>query len=149
VKVYKQKGVANHCFPESCVDVPQGVWRSVDRGCAGWAIELRNHQLRMSTMLNEWEDYTHACSIREYASDPSESENQSMYINFICGSREIQFLTLEFSPRFGQLRIKPNIDMNESWKSDNVIVPKKCSNNDIGQGDLCYVCGVHGGKDVG
>ncbi len=124
VRVHKQKGVANHCCPESCVDLPQGRWRSVDRGCVGWAIELRNHPLGMPTMLNGWEGNMLECDTRECSSNPPESENHSIHINLIHGNREA------CHPARVRVRnaVGQNLTMYGRRESDQCVVPEKRAN---------------------
>ncbi len=47
-----REGVAHRPDPESCVGVPQGRRRSVDRGTRRPGIELRNHEIRDADVVD-------------------------------------------------------------------------------------------------
>jgi hypothetical protein len=49
MKVLYIEGLAIHGGPEPCVGCSRGRRRSVGRGCAGWAIEPRNHGFGVPT----------------------------------------------------------------------------------------------------
>ncbi len=55
MQVLYVEDLANHGGPESCVGCSRGRRRSVDRGCAGLAIEPRNQSSGVPTLSNEAE----------------------------------------------------------------------------------------------
>ena len=94
------EGLANHHGLESCVGRPQGRRRSVDRGCAGCEIELRNNPSRLSTSLYEREDNMRRCVTASADLKPAESEDRSMYTHSLHGTREILEATTSTSRKW-------------------------------------------------
>src|SRR4030042_2429157 len=63
--------------------------RSVDRGCAGRGIELRNHPSRWPTLLCDGEGNTSRCESASAGLAPAESKPRGMSTHFLHGNREI------------------------------------------------------------
>ena len=103
--------------------------RSVDRGRAGLAIELRNHRIRVADLVIWWGRQNSASRYREWRNGPAESENRSMYANSLHGSREIPGVTGcdPQSVRSGKAKGRTP-DMGASGKSDGGIVSMKQTN---------------------
>ncbi len=67
------EGLATHCGPEPCGGVRKDAAEALDRGKRRPAIELRNHQSGVPTLLTDGEGHT-MCSVkRELHTDPAES----------------------------------------------------------------------------
>src|SRR5215472_19047776 len=75
-----KKGIANH-LASSLALLPRGTQRSVDRGWAGWAMELRKHTTRTPTRLicaegnMDRSDNASSCSVRRGRRPHSTSRN--------------------------------------------------------------------------
>jgi hypothetical protein len=67
--------------------------RSVDRGRAGLAIELRNHLFWVADLVTWWGRQNGTSRYREWGTGPTESETQRMYANSLNGNREIPGVT--------------------------------------------------------
>ena len=94
------EGLAIHHGRESCVGLPRGWRRSVDSGCAGCEIELRNNPSRLSTSLCDREDHMRRCVMASADLKPAESEDRSMYTHSLHGTREILGATTSTSRKW-------------------------------------------------
>jgi len=95
------EGIANHTGPESCVGLPQGGRRSVDRGTCGLGIQPRNQpNFRGADRLElVWKATSRRSSkTRESGADPARSETPCTYGNSSHGNREIPRVTREMDP---------------------------------------------------
>ncbi len=96
------EGVAIHDGPESCVDGPRGLWRSVDRGTCRPAIEPRNHSFGVPTSSHEAEGHIAGGVSASRLVDPARSENLCMYGVLMRENREIPLLARPVDHRAGR-----------------------------------------------
>ena len=138
--------MANHSGPESC-----GMHREVhvealtgetDRP----AIEPRNHNSGMPTLLSEAEGNMVHDANRKSCTDPTRSENLCMSGSLLHGSSEISSVPgATWSGRAGKVNDRnPAIDADE--KSDTPIVPKKPSNKGMSPAEMVEGRGVAKGN---
>jgi RNA-directed DNA polymerase len=128
MRVQYGEEVANHSGPESC-----GLHREVQiEALTGEtdrpAIEPRNHNTGMPTLLVEAEGHTVHDVNRKSCTDPTRSETLCMSGSFSHGSSEISLVSdAVWSDGRGKVNDRnPSIYANE--KSDTPIVPKKLPN---------------------
>src|SRR5512133_4215882 len=86
------EGVAIHDGPESCVDGPRGLWRSVDRGTCRPAIEPRNHPFGVPTPSHEAQGHTTGGASASRPVGPARSENLRMHGVLMRENRETPLL---------------------------------------------------------
>src|SRR6266496_6385351 len=96
------EGVAIHGGPQSCVDGPRGLWRSVDRGTCRPAIEPRNHCFGVPTSSHETEGNIAGGVSASRLVDPARSENLCMYGVLLRENREIPLLACPVDHRAGR-----------------------------------------------
>jgi len=121
--------VSDQPWPRVMRRLPVRGRRSVDRGRAGLAIELRNHLVRVADLVI-WRGRQYGASrYRERRSGPAESETRSMYANSLHGNREIPGVTgcHPQAARSGRAKGRTP-DMHAPGKSDGGIVSMKRMN---------------------
>jgi hypothetical protein len=120
---------SNQPWPRVMRRLPVRGRRSVDRGRAGPAIELRNHLIRVADLVTWWGRQYDTLRYREWRVGPAESENRSMYANSLHGNREIPGVTVchPQSARSGKVKGRTP-DMYAPGKSDGGIVSMKRMN---------------------
>ena len=138
--------MANHSGPESCGmhrEVPiEALTGETDRP----AIEPRNHNSGMPTLLSEAEGNMVHDDNRKSCTDPTRSETLCMSGSLLHGSSEISSVSdAGWSDRAGKVNDRnPAIDADE--KSDTPIVPKKPSNKGISPAEMVEGRGVAKGN---
>ena len=124
------EGVAIHDGPESCVGVREGGGEALTGARAGRAIEPRNQESGVPTLLQK-RKATSSAALSRAAVDPARSENPGMHGISMRENREIPSLARPADRRVGPLREgrgrKP--EMHERGKSDSPVVPAKPPNN--------------------
>jgi RNA-directed DNA polymerase len=89
MKVRYRKDVANHSGPESCGGRREAVTEALTGETGRPAIEPRNQESGMPTLLSEAEGNTGHGVNRKSCSDPARSETLSMAGSLLHGSWEI------------------------------------------------------------
>ncbi|MGS0741203.1 hypothetical protein ACVBEF_05100 [Glaciimonas sp. GG7] len=138
--------MANHSDPESCGmyrEVPiEALTGETDRP----AIEPRNQNSGMPTLLSEAEGNMVHSDNRKLCADPTRSQTLSMSGSLSHGSSEISSVSGAVWPdRAGKVNDRnPAIDADE--KSDTPIVPKKLPNNGVNPAEAMEGRGVTKGS---
>ena len=108
--------------------------RSVDRGCAGRAIELRNHHSGAPTPFSLAEGNTVGGAKRESSGGPARSENQGMHAHSMRENRESPCFARGPDQAGGPLEEGQGhkLGMNEAGQSHSPVVPAKPANKATG-----------------
>ena len=123
--------MANHSDPESCAQYREVQGEALTGETDRPAIEPRNHNSGMPTLLSEAEGDTRYGDNRKPYIDPTRSETLSMSGSLTYGSSEVSAVSEGgSSDRAGKVNNrKPAIYAGE--KSDTPIVPEKLPNNEL------------------
>lgn len=146
MKVQYGEELANHSDPESCGmhrEVPiEALTGETDRP----AIEPRNHNSGMPTLLSEAEGNMVHDDNRKSCTDPTRSETLCMSGSLLHGSSEISSVSGAIWPDgAGKVNDRnPAIDAGE--KSDTPIVPKKPTNKGMSPAEMVEGRGVAKGN---
>src|SRR6266702_5362891 len=92
MKVRHRKDMANHSGPESCGDVREGAPEALTGETGRSAIEPRNQESGMPTLLSEAEGNTGHGANCKSCHDPARSETLYMPGSLAHGSREISLV---------------------------------------------------------
>lgn len=121
--------MANHSGPESCGAAREGNAEALTGETGRPAIEPRNQEFGMPTLLSEAEGDTEHGVNRKSCSDPARSEPLCMSGSLLYGSWEVSSVP-EYGVSGGSGKANSrNPGINTDEKSDTSILPKKSSNN--------------------
>jgi RNA-directed DNA polymerase len=146
MKVRYGKEMANHSGPESCSDFREEVAEALTGETDRPAIEPRNQESGMPTLLSEAEGTTKHGANRKSWSDPARSQTLSMSGSLLHRSWEISSATVaEPTVGVGKAdRREPVVHVDE--KSDTPTVPEKLSNKGPGPAETAEGRGVAKGN---
>ena|GEM_PF-3597248 len=118
--------MANHSGPESCNIIREGDVEALTGETDRPAIEPRNQESGMPTLLSEAEGNTRHGDNRKSCTDPARSESLRMSGSLLHGSREVSFVPAQ-AGRTGKAKSRKPVT-NADEKSDTPIVPWKPPN---------------------
>lgn len=138
--------MANHSGPESCGMRREAHVEALTGETVRPAIEPRNHNSGMLTLLSEAEGNMAHDANRKSCADPTRSETLCMSGSHLHGSSEISSVSdAGWSDGAGKVNDRnPAVDAGE--KSDTPIVPKKPSNNGKSPAEMAEGRGVAKGN---
>ena len=128
MKVRYGKEVANHSGPESCGDSREGVAEALTGETDRSAIEPRNQESGMPTLLFEAEGNTEHGANRKSCHDPARSETLNMSGSLLHRSWEISSATVAADTAGAEKADRRNPAIHTDEKSDTLKVPKKPPN---------------------
>jgi group II intron reverse transcriptase/maturase len=123
MKVRYRKEMANHSGPESCGSVREGETEALAGETGRPAIEPRNQESGMPTLLSEAEGHTGHGDNRKSCHDPARSKTLSMPGSLLNRNWEVSWVPAQAGGTGKAPSRKPGIDAHE--KSDTPIVPEK------------------------
>ena len=94
MKVQHGEGLANHPDPESCGISREGYVEALTEETSRPAIEPRNQESGMPTLLSEAEGHTVQRVIASDVPDPTRSETLCMLGSLLYGSSEISLVSI-------------------------------------------------------
>lgn len=121
--------MANHSGPESCGMFREGPIEALTGETGRPAIEPRNQESGVPTLLCEAEGHMVHSDNRKLCADPTRSETLSMPGSFSHESSEISAVSGAVGKPDRARKGNRNLAINAAEKSDAPIVPKKPSNN--------------------
>ena len=119
--------MANHSDPESCVDHREVCCEALTGDTDRPAIELRNQEFGMLTMLTNSESHMEHDANRKPCSDPTQSETLRMSGSNLHRSWEISAVPTK-ERGLGEEGASHHIATVAAEKSDTPVVPEKPSN---------------------
>ncbi len=119
--------MANHSDPESCIRIREDAGEALTGETDRSAIEPRNNNFRMPTLLSDAEGNTEHGANCKSCDDPARSETLYMSGSLLRGSREISSVSAQADGTGKATSHKLVIDADE--KSDTSVVPTKLPNN--------------------
>ncbi len=128
MKVRYRKDVANHSGPESCAGHREVVTEALTGETGRPAIEPRNQESGMPTLLTEAEGNTGHGVNRKSCSDPARSETLSMLGSLLHGSWEISSVPDAVATGWVGKANRRNPAIIADEKSDTPILPMKLPN---------------------
>lgn len=126
MKVRYREDMANHSGPESCSTSREADVEALTGETGRPAIEPRNQESGMPTLLSEAEGHTGHGANRKSCPDPARSKTLRMPGSLLHGSWEVSFVPTQ-SGGSGKAKSR-NPDIYADEKSDTSIVPKKPPN---------------------
>jgi len=119
--------------PESCVEVPRGIWRSVDRGKCGLSIELRNTQeSRVPTSSCGTEGNSRHAAIRKACAPGGVVDLEHAWTLSARKPGDPHLDPGGWTPGSVGRTPRGTVRMSGVGKSDECIVPKKSPNKSRG-----------------